>query len=134
MKEGILGSIADRGGPDVARCILKLLFDNFLNGVTVAPTWRDLWKDCWKKPIDTRRGADVEYSSTVRQAIYRLREMMDRYFESDAGQLWPVRAVIDQNEYRLRLETQPPENNGLSDSPFIDSPFPGSDVEDEEDE
>ena len=76
--------------------------------------------------MDTRRGAETEYSAKVRQAVYRLREITDRYFSSEAGQRWAWRAVIEQNEYRIRLERQIRESDEAADSPFLDSQFPGA--------
>jgi hypothetical protein len=134
MRQAILDSIADRGGPDISRRIINLLFDNHLKGVQAAPSWRGLWMECWREPIDTRRGADTEQSAKVRQAVSRVRDIMDRFFETEAGRRWPLRAVIEQNEYRIRLERQSPEDETLSDSPFIDSQFPGVDDLDEDDE
>jgi Type IV secretion-system coupling protein DNA-binding domain len=116
MRQGILASIADRG-PDRSRCIINLLFDNHVGGVVRVPTWRHLWDACWKEPIEERRGADVEPANTVRQAVYRTREIMDRYFKSDAGRHWSYRAVIESNEYRLRFEA----NNRESDPPLTET-------------
>ena len=113
MRQGILASIAERG-PDRTRCIINLLFDNHVGGFVRVPTWRHLWDACWKEPIENRRGADVEPASTVRQAVYRGREIMDRYFESDSGKHWSYRAVIESNEYWLKFEL----NNRQSDSPL----------------
>ena len=106
MRRGILDSIADRG-TDRARCIISLLFDNYVAGVVRAPNWRHLWEACWKEPLDKRRGSDVEPAATVRQAVYRAREIIDRYFKSDAGNHRQYRAVIEPNEYRLRFESNP---------------------------
>jgi hypothetical protein len=130
MQQEIYASIAERG-PDRTRCILNRLFENYLNGVETAPTWKDLWKECWNEPLDSRRGAEVEQSRTVRQAIHRTREILDRYFASEAGQRWPSRAVIEQNDYRISFTRRLPEEQ-LDGSPFIDSPFPGSGPEETE--
>lgn len=133
MRDAILSSIPDRGGPDVSRRILNLLFDNYLKDVATAPTWKEIWKECWNEPLDTRRGAELESAGKVRSAIYRVREFIDRYFESDAGQLWPVRVTIEQNEYRLKLTSNSVEDEEVGGSPFLDSAFPGAELEDEED-
>jgi hypothetical protein len=130
MRDEILASIAERGGPDRAKCILNRLFENHLNGVEAAPTWRDLWKECWREPLDTRRGADVEYAGKVRSAVHRVRDILHRYF---ADRSWPVRAVIDQNEYRLLFVPQPAENEELPEPPFVDSRFPESEPPESED-
>jgi len=100
MRDAIIASIAERG-QDRSRCLITLLFDNYLEGIEEVPSWRDLWRACWKEPIDTKRGGDVLPASTVRQAVYRAREMMNRYFETDAGRLWRVRADIEANDYRI---------------------------------
>ena len=84
--------------------------------------------------MDTRRGAETEYSAKVRQAVYRLREITDRYFSSEAGQRWAWRAVIEQNEYRIKLERQPQEGDDAAAPPFIDSQFPGAEFGDEEED
>jgi hypothetical protein len=117
MQQEVLASIADRG-TDRARCILTRLFENSLKGIETAPSWKDLWKECWTETIDTRRGADSEQSQTVRQAVYRAREVLDRYFATEAGQRWPSRAVIGPNDYRIRFVAP---STGPLELPFEDS-------------
>jgi len=131
MRQEVLDSIAERG-PDRSKCILNLLFANYLKGTETALTWKDLWRECWQEQIDTRRGADTEYSKTVRQAVSRTRDHLDRYFASEAGQKWAYVATIDLNAYRLRIEPRIAEDDELSDSPFLDSSFPGSGPEETE--
>jgi hypothetical protein len=130
MREEILFSITERGGPERARCLLDFLFQNYLDGVEEAPTWQELWKKCWREPLDTRRGADIAYAKKVRSAVSRSREFLDRYFSDHP---WRLRAVIDQGDYRLRFVLPTPESDQLDVPPFLDSPFPGSDFPEEDD-
>ena len=132
MHKEISESIAERG-PDRIRCVLNLLFENHLTHVDAAPTWKELWTTCWTEPLTTLRGGDVQPSAKVRQTIYRLREIMNHYFETEAGQRWPSRAVIAPNEYRLQF---PPQSSAdeLPDSPFIDSAFPEAPLDETDDE
>jgi hypothetical protein len=109
MRQEVLDSIAERG-PDRSKCILQLLFENHLKNVETAPSWKDLWKACWKEPLDTRRGADVHQSATVRQAVSRARDQLDRYFSSDAGKIWKDRAVIEPHEYRVHFKPNIPND------------------------
>jgi hypothetical protein len=110
MRDEILESVAERG-PDRTRCVLSLLFQNYLDSVETAPTWKDLWRECWKETIDERRGGAVQASGKVRQTVYRAREIMARYYTSDRGRRWKLRAAIDGNEYRIILKP-----NDLEDS------------------
>jgi hypothetical protein len=120
MHQEISDSIAERGS-DRSRCVLKLLFDNYLNGVSKAPTWKELWTSCWNEPVEPGRGADVGPSATVRQAIYRVREILDRYFSSSAGARWAFRALIEENEYRLRFApNRSSDDDDEPDPPLLD--------------
>jgi hypothetical protein len=118
MRQAILESIKERG-PDRSKCILTLLFENHLNGVQKAPTWKDLWKECWKEPLDLRRGADVHQSATVRQAVSRARDHLDRYFFSDAGRAWAQRAVIEPSEYRVTFKPNISNDEEAPEEPFF---------------
>jgi hypothetical protein len=131
MESEIAATIKDRG-PERSRCVLSFLFENYRNGVESAPTWRQLWEKCWKEPLSTLRGADTQPAAKVRQTIYRLRQILAEYFESEAGRRWPQQATISLNEYCLRfLPNEPTEE--LPDSPFIDSTFPSAESPDEND-
>jgi len=130
MQQGIYELIAERG-PDRVRCVLDRLFDNFLDGEETALTWKQLWEGCWKEPLTSLRGGDVQPSAKVRQTVYRAREYMERYFASEAGEHWAFRTVIEPNEYRLRLK--PNTAGSTDDSPFLDSEFPDSDSPEPED-
>ena len=124
-RDQILASIADRGS-DRSRRLLALLFEDYFAGRQSIPTWRELWEKCWDEPLGSLRGSDVQPSRTVGQAIYRLREILDRYFTSDTGQRFPFTFVIEPNKYQLRVLRKTTEKEELSDSPFIDSQFPES--------
>lgn len=125
LRDQILASIADRGS-DRSRCLIKLLFENHLAGTLEAPTWRELWEKCWDEPLSSLRGADVMPANTVRQAVYRAREILERFAESDAGSKFPYYAVIETNEYRLRIVPRDQDSDDDSDGPFLDSRFPES--------
>jgi hypothetical protein len=125
VRDEILASIADRGS-DRSRRLLGLLFEDYVAGRETIPTWRELWEKCWDEPLGSLRGSDVQPARTVGQAIYRLREILDRYFAGEAGQRFPFYFVIEPNKYRLRIVTKAPDGEDLSDSPFLDSQFPES--------
>lgn len=111
MRDEILESVAERG-PDRTRCVLSLLFQNYLDSVETAPTWKDLWRECWKETIDERRGGAVQASGKVRQSVYRAREIMDRYYSSDRGRRWKLRAVIESSEHRISFKPNELEGDG----------------------
>jgi hypothetical protein len=127
MQRGIYDSISDRG-PDRVRCLLDALFDNLLDGSGAALTWKQLWERCWKEPLATLRGAGVQPAAKVRQAVYRAREILDRYFASEAGKRWAHRIVILPNEYRLQLRLNTEQFDLEDETPFLDEPFPGDDA------
>ncbi|MCX6602244.1 MAG: type IV secretory system conjugative DNA transfer family protein [Acidobacteria bacterium] len=119
----LLASIADRGS-DRSRRLLMLLFESYLAGRETTPTWRELWEKCWDEPLGSQRGSDVQPARTVGQAVYRLREILDRYFTSEAGQRFPFHFVIEPNKYRLRIVIKTTDSEELNDPPFLDSQFP----------
>jgi hypothetical protein len=125
VRDEILESIADRGG-DRSRRVFRILFEAFQAGRDTTPTWRELWEKCWDEPLGSLRGSDVQPARTVSQAVYRLREILERYFASDRGSRFPFYFVIEPNQYRLRLKTRSIENEDTSGPPFLDSQFPGA--------
>jgi hypothetical protein len=60
----------------------------------------------------------------VGQAVYRLKEILDRYFSSDEGRRYSFSIGIELNHYRLRLVPKPPDDDAELNTPFLDSPFP----------
>jgi len=118
MQQEILSSISERG-PDRSRCIVNLLFENHLEGKMEAPSWKELWQHCWDEPLDSRKGADVQRSANVRQAVYRLREILDRFFEEPVGRKWRVRASIQLEEYRLVFESNRPDTDEGTGPPML---------------
>ncbi len=125
VRDEILASIADRGS-DRSKRLLSLLFENHLAGRESTPTWRELWEKCWDEPLGSQRGSDVQPARTVGQAVYRLREILDRYFTGEIGQRVPFYFVIEPNKYRLRIAFRTIDNEELTDPPFLDSQFPES--------
>ncbi|HEY3739229.1 MAG TPA: type IV secretory system conjugative DNA transfer family protein, partial [Bryobacteraceae bacterium] len=118
LQQEILASISERG-PDRSRCILNLLFENHLSGAIDAPTWKDLWRKCWDEPLDSKKGADVQRAANVRQAVYRLREIIDRFFEEVSGRKWRVRVTIQPEEYRLLFSSNLSEADHGSGPPML---------------
>ena len=123
VRDEILATISDRG-TDRSKRVLTLLFDAYLNKRETTPTWRELWEKCWDEQLDNLRGSDVQPSRTVGQAVYRLREILSRYFSTETGQLLPFYFIIESNRYRLRLVSKTSDSEEPSDHPFIDSRFP----------
>src|SRR5262249_45281908 len=103
MRDEILATIVDRGS-DRSKRVLTFLFENYLQGSARPLKWQELWTKCWDEPLDSRRGASAQQSQTVRQAVYRLRDILDQYFASEPGQRWPHRAFIEPTKYFLRFK------------------------------
>ncbi len=125
VRDGILASIADRGS-DRSRRILELLFNDYLAGRETVPTWRELWEKCWDEPLTSGRGSEVQPARTVGQAVYRVKEILERYFGSAAAESLPFYFIIDSNKYRLRLVVKTDEDEESGGPPFLDSLFPDS--------
>lgn len=121
VRDAILSTIADRGA-DRSKKLLSVLVKAYVEGRETPLTWRELWAECWDEPLTSLRSADTVPSRTVGQAIYRLREILQRYFESDRGSLHPFFFVIEQNQLRvLHRDLTLDEGDG---APFLDSAFP----------
>jgi hypothetical protein len=116
IRQGILDSINERG-PDRSKCLVNLLFDNYVNGVERVPTWEDLWKECWGEPLSSLRGANIQPAATLRQAVSRVRDYAARYFADPISARWPFRAVIELSDYRLRFVTVSPPTSDESGFP-----------------
>jgi hypothetical protein len=54
--------------------------------------------------MDERRGAALHAAAKVRQTVYRAREIMARYYTSDRGRRWKLRAAIEGSEYRIAFK------------------------------
>lgn len=124
IRDEILATIANRGGEQRSKRVFEILFDAYLSGRATTPTWKELWEKCWDQPLSSLRGSDVEPSGAVRSVIYRLREILQRFFKSEAGERLPFRLELEQNRYRLVLVMKVAEEEEVSDSPFLDSQFP----------
>lgn len=132
MQKEVIASISERGA-DRSRALLTLLFENHLNGVPDAPSWKDLWAKCWDEPLQTKRGGQLEQAKIVRQAVSRARDMLERYFGSEAGQRWRHEALIGQNDYRLTFQAREPEDDGTR-MLFPEAEAEDSDPTDDEEE